>query len=629
MQEKTKVLVARAARELATVLLDKNDFVGFAGDEDEPIIGTADMQQVPISGDDFYCYVSNVCVDPCARKRGVARVMMDVVDVLAVRDLGATALVLHVDADNIPAVRLYESVGFYELEHGDERKIFSSEPFVTGDEGDQRILIKPLTGAPQQRSTRSTDPISVVTNRQETILAMNQREQILDLESLIKSLTLTSGATPDELATLQSGLEGMRTAAKEQEVAKEAWLSVIAEQCWAGDDVACETLSVENTAKQAWLAKRADAGPTGSDPALPAPTPYLDTFAMRGKGPSPQSSAKATWMSKVEQTSAGPSTLDSVTPGMMPPNGRIPPQPDRPDGMMSPSGRVPPRPNRPPGMMPPTGQVPPQPNRPPGLVPPTERVPPQASWEARSTLQASPQVPPVSIRSLPLAASRGGPSPVVPPTRVSSRDTAPGSAANAAALAAADLDEEECDVNPFLSSSPPSSRRSPHPPPNAPPPSPVQQADLPAPSNTESFGATTASLGSATATARSWHPAVEARTPAPARARTPIPSPVRSPAPAQASPSTTAQARSPAPTRAPNPIPAPPRSPAPGRARTPAPTPARSPAPARARNPAPNPPRSSTRSSAPAVAAQQSVVKAAAEAAAELDDEDCDVNPFL
>ena len=120
IQEKTKVLVARAAKELATELLaDKTQFVGFAGDEDEPIIGAADMQLVPIPGrgGESCCYVSNVCVDPCARKRGVARVMMDVIDVLAVRELGASALVLHVDADNVPATRLYESIGFYDMTH--------------------------------------------------------------------------------------------------------------------------------------------------------------------------------------------------------------------------------------------------------------------------------------------------------------------------------------------------------------------------------------------------------------------------------------------------------------------------------------------------------------------------------
>ena len=107
MAEKTKVLVARACGELATELKAANEFVGFAGDEDEPIIGSADMQLVNSAGGSCV-YVNNVCVDPCARKRGVARQLMDVVDALSARELGAGAVALHVDADNIPAIRLYE-----------------------------------------------------------------------------------------------------------------------------------------------------------------------------------------------------------------------------------------------------------------------------------------------------------------------------------------------------------------------------------------------------------------------------------------------------------------------------------------------------------------------------------------
>ena len=101
MQEKTKVLVARASRELADELLAKDDFVGYAGDEAEPIIGTADMQLVPIPGQDgACCYVNNVCVVPCARSRGVAAAMMDVVKAVEAvgSSSGSTALPVDIAA---------------------------------------------------------------------------------------------------------------------------------------------------------------------------------------------------------------------------------------------------------------------------------------------------------------------------------------------------------------------------------------------------------------------------------------------------------------------------------------------------------------------------------------------------
>ena len=40
-----------------------------------PVVGTADMLLVPSAPG--HCYVTNVCVAPVARRRGVARQMMD------------------------------------------------------------------------------------------------------------------------------------------------------------------------------------------------------------------------------------------------------------------------------------------------------------------------------------------------------------------------------------------------------------------------------------------------------------------------------------------------------------------------------------------------------------------------
>ena len=66
--------------------------------------------------------------------------------------------------------------------------VFSSPPFIEGDEGAQRLMVKPLAAVPPVTPQQPTavpatpypgggNPYSVV-SRQETILAMNQREQV-------------------------------------------------------------------------------------------------------------------------------------------------------------------------------------------------------------------------------------------------------------------------------------------------------------------------------------------------------------------------------------------------------------------------------------------------------------------
>ena len=78
-------------------------------------------------------------------------------------------------------------------------------------------------------------------------------------------------------------------------MAKQAWLAVLEQQCETGNEEACDGLSFEETAKQAWLATQPPPPTTGgagwgeADPALPPPSPYLDTFPMRGRGLSPVS----------------------------------------------------------------------------------------------------------------------------------------------------------------------------------------------------------------------------------------------------------------------------------------------------------------------------------------------------
>uniref|UniRef100_A0A061RMD9 Gcn5-related n-acetyltransferase-like n=1 Tax=Tetraselmis sp. GSL018 TaxID=582737 RepID=A0A061RMD9_9CHLO len=56
-------------------------------------------------------YVCNMAVDPLARRRGIARALLERAEQIG-RCWGETWLWLHVDHDNAPAIRLYESAGY-------------------------------------------------------------------------------------------------------------------------------------------------------------------------------------------------------------------------------------------------------------------------------------------------------------------------------------------------------------------------------------------------------------------------------------------------------------------------------------------------------------------------------------
>lgn len=331
IKDKTKVLVASATGDFATELMSEADPWKFAGDE-APIIGTVDMLLVPIPGLGSCCYVSNVCVDPCARRRGVARVLMEVIDEIAPRELGVSALTLHVDAANVPALRLYESVGFRDMDAEADAplvELFSSNEFLVGDEGEQRLMIKPLQqpvaeaaiadglGDEQSWGVISQDDIAA---RQDVILAMGLREQIEDLERLLATLKLTAGATPEELVELQKGLDTMRGEAQEQEAAKKAWLAVLADRCKTGDNKACEALSSEERARGQWLAKlnvnvpgsEVAAGANAADVALPTPATSLEATSLEAE-------ARAAWMSKAAAAAAVSAATPVSAPVVQPP----------------------------------------------------------------------------------------------------------------------------------------------------------------------------------------------------------------------------------------------------------------------------------------------------------------------
>ncbi|WP_199038082.1 ribosomal protein S18-alanine N-acetyltransferase [Glycomyces salinus] len=73
----------------------------------ETVLGYAGMALGPGEA-----WINNIAVDPRARRRGVATLLMD--DLLArARAAGAKAMFLEVAVDNEPAQRLYDRYGFY------------------------------------------------------------------------------------------------------------------------------------------------------------------------------------------------------------------------------------------------------------------------------------------------------------------------------------------------------------------------------------------------------------------------------------------------------------------------------------------------------------------------------------
>ena len=57
-------------------------------------------------------YVKRVIVDPRYRKHGLARLLMQHIILYARQDLHLSAIDLHVWEGNVPAIRLYETLGF-------------------------------------------------------------------------------------------------------------------------------------------------------------------------------------------------------------------------------------------------------------------------------------------------------------------------------------------------------------------------------------------------------------------------------------------------------------------------------------------------------------------------------------
>ena len=78
-------------------------------EEDGRVIGYVGSQSVPPEAD-----VMNLAVAPDCRKKGIGRALMTAL-IAQLRSRGVTALFLEVRVGNLPAQRIYQSLGFVEV----------------------------------------------------------------------------------------------------------------------------------------------------------------------------------------------------------------------------------------------------------------------------------------------------------------------------------------------------------------------------------------------------------------------------------------------------------------------------------------------------------------------------------
>ena len=83
---------------------------------DEAIAGKAELMVPSIIDEGAIGYVRRVIISPTYRKMGLARQLMQHIITYAQVELHLVAIDLHVWEQNLPAIRLYESLGF-QLQH--------------------------------------------------------------------------------------------------------------------------------------------------------------------------------------------------------------------------------------------------------------------------------------------------------------------------------------------------------------------------------------------------------------------------------------------------------------------------------------------------------------------------------
>lgn len=105
------------------------------------VVGSADMLVVPLPDAAAACYVTNVCVDAAVRRAGIARSLMDEVEVRA-HGLGAAALALHVEDTNTVAAALYTALSFEAATDVALEAAFAESRFVDPEGPPQRLMTK-------------------------------------------------------------------------------------------------------------------------------------------------------------------------------------------------------------------------------------------------------------------------------------------------------------------------------------------------------------------------------------------------------------------------------------------------------------------------------------------------------
>lgn len=120
-------------------------------DDAARILGSADVHLEDVravggaaAGGECVGYVTNVCVCPEARRRGIGQGLMTLAESLCI-DYGATELLLHVEPHNSGANALYQSLGFRERSRVAASQAitrhFFQMPFYDPQAPEQRLLV--------------------------------------------------------------------------------------------------------------------------------------------------------------------------------------------------------------------------------------------------------------------------------------------------------------------------------------------------------------------------------------------------------------------------------------------------------------------------------------------------------